>query len=439
LPIFISMKIKEIRQIIREELEYVLREQIEEDDIMDQLKYQLAKVGINKTNPGVFQLVDKRKSVKPNTITYMSVDKTGEIKPGDKVDEGLKDKIMAGVVCTILATGMVSCTKEDTAGFGYNVASRSTEYTLGKGTPNKKITINTPTGDEEHEVDSTMGDTKFYGGSQPLKFGRPMTPTEALIIKIGHAYQSEKSMNNKKGTPSNKRWDYDPENAEITGGGRMYQDNKTPFDNARQHPLWKLGLEAAQKAGKDVQALLQKADQEVQDQNWIQENTNSSVNINGKTIKNAIQNGDKSYTVTYNDGSKDTIAVSNDDWDVVNASYKQSMNEEFSRMKKLAGIIKENYEYGPAWVNLNSPKAKILTNVYYIGDNAYGDLAQYKGEAVPSYELPGYTLSQIKKEGDGFLYIKKGEIGWYEEEEEEFESYDENSTTRIKKEYIELI
>jgi len=70
------MKIKEIRQIIREELEYVLREQIEEDDIMDQLKYQLAKVGINKTNPGVFQLVDKRKSVKPNTITYMSVDKT---------------------------------------------------------------------------------------------------------------------------------------------------------------------------------------------------------------------------------------------------------------------------------------------------------------------------------------------------------------------------
>jgi DNA-directed RNA polymerase beta' subunit len=64
----------------------------------------------------------------------------------------------------------------------------------------------------------------------------------------------------------------------------------------------------------------------------------ASVNINGKTIKDATQNGDKSYTVTYNDGSKDTIAVSNDDWDVVNASYKQNMNEGFSRMKKLAGI-----------------------------------------------------------------------------------------------------
>jgi hypothetical protein len=64
----------------------------------------------------------------------------------------------------------------------------------------------------------------------------------------------------------------------------------------------------------------------------------ASVNINGKTIKDATQNGDKSYTVTYNDGSKDTIAVSNDDWDVVNASYKQNMNEGFSRMKKLADI-----------------------------------------------------------------------------------------------------
>jgi hypothetical protein len=236
---------------------------------------------------------------------------------------------------------MVSCTKEDTAGFGYNVASRSTEYTLGKGTPNKTVTISTPMGDEEHEVDSTLGDTKFYAGSQGLKFGRPMTPTEALIIKIGHAYQSEKNMNNKKGTPANKRWDYNPDNAEITGKGTMYQDNKTPFDDARQHPLWKLGIEAARNAGKDIQALMQKADQELQDQNWIQENTNSSVNINGKTIKNAIQNGDKSYTVTYNDGSKDTIAVSNDDWDVVNASYKQSMNEEFIRMQKLAGIISE--------------------------------------------------------------------------------------------------
>ena len=262
------MKLKQVRQIVREELKYVLKEQIEDEDIMDQLKIQLAKVGIDKVHPGAFKFIDKRKgTAKPNII--MSVDKTGEIKPEENMEEGLRDKIMTGVVCTILATGMVSCTKEDTAGFGYNVASRSTEYTLDKGTPNKTITISTPMGDEEHKVDSTMGDTKFYGGSQGLKFGRPMTPTEALIIKIGHAYQSEKNMNNKKGTSANKRWDYNPDNAEITGKGTMYQDAKTPFDDARQHPLWKLGIEAARKAGKDIQSLMQKADQEVQAQDWV--------------------------------------------------------------------------------------------------------------------------------------------------------------------------
>jgi hypothetical protein len=268
------MKLQEIRQIVREELKYVLREQIEEEDIMDQLKLQLAKVGIDKVHPGAFKLVDKRKgTAKPNTITYMSVDKTGEIGSEENMDEGLRDKIMAGVVCTILATGMVSCTKEDTAGFGYNVGSRATEYTLGKGTPNKTVTISTPQGDQEVEVDSTMGDTKYYFGSQGLKFGRPLTSTEALIIKIGHAYQTEKKQNNRN---TNRKWDYDVKNSEITGGGTMYQDNETPFENARQHPLFDLGLEVARNAGKDVQALIQKADKEVQDQNWIQGNINET-------------------------------------------------------------------------------------------------------------------------------------------------------------------
>jgi hypothetical protein len=335
----------------------IIKEELSDDEIIDSLKSQLAKVGINKKYPGTFKVIDKRKDTpKPNTITYMSIDDSGEIKPEDNIEEGLKDKIMTGVVCTILATGMVSCTKEDTAGFGYNVASRSTEYTLGKGTPNKTVTISTPMGDEEHEVDSTLGDTKFYGGSQGLKFGRPMTPTEALIIKIGHAYQSEKNMNNKKGTPANKRWDYNPDNAEITGKGTMYQDNKTPFDDARQHPLWKLGIEAARNAGKDIQALMQKADQELQDQNWVKENTNETRrqyneeavdldkeiidNTTGKPIVTYIlpKNGDGSYNVIYNDATTGVIYVSNDAWDDINNLNQPNMNEEFSRMKKLAGI-----------------------------------------------------------------------------------------------------
>jgi hypothetical protein len=372
------MKLTDIYSIIKEEMS--------EDEILNSLKSQLAKVGVDVKHPGAFKVIDKREGVKPNTITYMSLDSDGEITPEDKVEEGLRDKIMTGVVCTILATGMVSCTKEDTAGFGYNVASRSTEYTLGKGTPNKTVTISTPMGDEEHEVDSTMGDTKFYAGSQGLKFGRPMTPTEALIIKIGHAYQSEKNMNNKKGTPANKRWDYNPDNAEITGKGTMYQDNKTPFDDARQHPLWLLGIEAARKAGKDIQSLMQKADQELQAQNWIKENTNSSVNINGKTIKDTIQNGDKSYTVTYNDGSEDIIVVSDDNWDIVNASYKQSMNEDFSRMQQLAGILKEN-------------QSTLKQDILDFWDTLQDDAAQSEGEYEAEWDTQFFIEQYPQYEG----------------------------------------
>lgn len=124
---------------------------------------------------------------------------------------------------------------------------------------------------------------------------------------------------------------------------------------------------------------------------------------------------------------------------------KQINLQEVSRMQQIAGVkpkrfLKENFEEGgPEWINPNSPRAKILTDVYYIGDNAEGDLYDMRGSAVPAYELTGYSLEDIENEGDGMLYIKSGEEGWYDENEGEFESKDENSNTRIEKEYIELI
>ena len=108
---------------------------------------------------------------------------------------------------------------------------------------------------------------------------------------------------------------------------------------------------------------------------------------------------------------------------------KQLIREEISK------IIKES----PAWIDSKSPKAKILTNVFYIGENAEDDLRPFRGSAVPSYDLQGYTWDYIKNKGDGMLYIKKGEEGWYDENEGTFESKNENSTTSIKKEYIKLI
>jgi hypothetical protein len=43
-----------------------------------------------------------------------------------------------------------------------------------------------------------------------------------------------------------------------------------------------------------------------------------SVKINGKIVRTYTQNGDKSYNVIYDDGTKDIIMVSNDSWDDIN-------------------------------------------------------------------------------------------------------------------------
>ena len=94
---------------------------------------------------------------------------------------------------------------------------------------------------------------------------------------------------------------------------------------------------------------------------------------------------------------------------------------------------------GPNILPIDSPKAQILTDVYYIGDDAEGEFKYERGSAVPAYEFEDYiTLDDVEEEGDGFLYIKKGETGWYNEEEEMFEN-EEGSNTRIEKEYIKLI
>ena len=51
----------------------------------------------------------------------------------------------------------------------------------------------------------------------------------------------------------------------------------------------------------------------------------SEITVKGKKVKTSKQNGDKSYDVEFEDGSKDTIAVSHDDWDALNK--KESLNE----------------------------------------------------------------------------------------------------------------
>jgi len=71
----------------------------------------------------------------------------------------------------------------------------------------------------------------------------------------------------------------------------------------------------------------------------------NEVEINGKIVRTYTQNGDKSYNVTYDDGTTDRIAVSNDAWDKINMLHMNAtkVNEEFRRMRELAGIVNEFY------------------------------------------------------------------------------------------------
>jgi len=55
-----------------------------------------------------------------------------------------------------------------------------------------------------------------------------------------------------------------------------------------------------------------------------------------KKIKTAKQNGDKSYSVEYEDGTKKTISVSHDDWDDINKKYNKKDLKEFSPYGSIA-------------------------------------------------------------------------------------------------------
>ena len=69
----------------------------------------------------------------------------------------------------------------------------------------------------------------------------------------------------------------------------------------------------------------------------------TSLMVNGKIVKTYTQNGDKSYNVTYDDGSTDRIAVSHDDWDNINILHTNAINEGYGRSLEDAKKIQEKY------------------------------------------------------------------------------------------------
>jgi hypothetical protein len=104
---------------------------------------------------------------------------------------------------------------------------------------------------------------------------------------------------------------------------------------------------------------------------------------------------------------------------------KQNINE-IRRMQQLAGLNEirvTDPNERPEWIDEDSPRAKILVNVYYIEDGGY---------AVAEPEL-----DRLPNNDEGYLYISAGEYGWYDKDSQKFESDDEHNDVQVREEYIE--
>lgn len=102
------------------------------------------------------------------------------------------------------------------------------------------------------------------------------------------------------------------------------------------------GGEESRKALKNIIAQIKKEELNVEpSETRLNE---ESLTVNGKTVKKYVPNGDKSYSIEYDDGTVDRIAVSNDDWDIIN-NHHQSIVKNYGSIneaKQLEGVYKHN-------------------------------------------------------------------------------------------------
>lgn len=225
-----------LKDIIREELSKL---QTPKEDVTTQLKKELGKFGA-----GEFQvkLIDKRPGHSDKTVT-MKLDGKGDVST-TKIDESLKDKLMIGIVCTIMASGMVSCTKPGN-GFGYNLDYTPIEYNPTKGTPNKTIDFLTPQGVKSVKVDSTLSKIGSSGSSGIYVKTQP-TDAEIIVLKYGALINREQSYNNGNGTNPSTYMIQVPFN-KITldkGDGNLYKTSGEADMEIRDYGYFKQGLEA---------------------------------------------------------------------------------------------------------------------------------------------------------------------------------------------------
>ena len=147
------------------------------------------------------------------------------------------------------------------------------------------------------------------------------------------------------------------------------------------------------------------------------------IDINGKTVKTYTQNGDKSYNVVFDDGSKKVIYVSNDGWDDINILHRNSLSEETGaassgaystaldqqpiRRKIRTGLTKEEFfklkEYMDMDESLSEGKKKTGTKLCARGKSA----AKAKFKVYPSAYANGFAVQVCKGRMKGLDGQKK--------------------------------
>jgi hypothetical protein len=125
-----------------------------------------------------------------------------------------------------------------------------------------------------------------------------------------------------------------------------------------------------------------------------------------KKIVSAKQNGDKSYTVTYEDDTTAKIAVSNDDWDKIHSKYGRLTEAEEAKAvekkttKEVEDIQAHNFDYKDKSNLDNQIGQEVLNGIYFEGR-----------------ENPDKTLDELRKmvaknlAKDGQYYMKNAAFG----------------------------
>ena len=111
-----------------------------------------------------------------------------------------------------------------------------------------------------------------------------------------------------------------------------------------------------------------------------------------KKIVKAKQNGDKSYTVEYSDGTTKTIAVSNDAWDKINDMYGKlteaeagKSNPEVDKLLKIMNTKKAGPEY-----------KKALMDLIAMAEKKSGTTVNTKKEALLALDYIEPTIREAK-------------------------------------------